>query len=71
MSMINEVAAVRPAINNRLQGFISGVNARFAQYRTYRKTFEELNALSDRELSDLGIARSSIPGIAYKAAYGN
>ncbi|MBE7186342.1 MAG: DUF1127 domain-containing protein [Methylobacterium mesophilicum] len=33
-------------------------------YRSYRSTVSELNRLSQRELADLGIARSDIPTIA-------
>lgn len=69
MTTFNEVSNVRPAINNRIGGFISGVSARFAQYRTYRKTLDELESLTDRELSDLGISRHSVRSIAYRAAY--
>ncbi|PID35233.1 MAG: hypothetical protein CSA73_00395 [Rhodobacterales bacterium] len=35
-----------------------------------RRTVRELNQLSDRELSDLGIARYEIRRIAWHAAYG-
>lgn len=69
MSTFNDVMNIRPAINNRFGGFISGVSSRFAQYRTYRKTLEELESLTDRELADMGIARHSIRAIAYQAAY--
>jgi uncharacterized protein YjiS (DUF1127 family) len=34
----------------------------------YRQTYEELSALSDRELADLGISRISIPDVAREAA---
>jgi len=38
--------------------------------RVYQRTFDELNSLSDRELADLGIARSNLRNIALEAAYG-
>jgi uncharacterized protein YjiS (DUF1127 family) len=38
--------------------------------RVYLRTVAELNALTDRELADLGIARAVIPEIAHEAAYG-
>ena len=38
--------------------------------RTYRTTYNELAAMSDRELSDIGLARGQIGSIAYTAAYG-
>lgn len=37
----------------------------------YRTTYAELNALSDRDLKDLGIARYSIEAVAHDAAYGD
>ncbi|WP_082537308.1 MULTISPECIES: DUF1127 domain-containing protein [unclassified Aureimonas] len=36
-------------------------------WRQYRDTVSELNGLSQRELSDLGISRSEIPAIARQA----
>ncbi|ALN75730.1 DUF1127 domain-containing protein [Aureimonas sp. AU20] len=36
----------------------------FNAWRQYRSTANELNRLSQRELSDLGISRSEIPDIA-------
>lgn len=42
----------------------------FAAWRIYRSTVNELSALGDRELSDLGIARSQIRALAREAAYG-
>jgi len=38
--------------------------------RVYRQTVTELNALSDRDLSDLGLHRSMIAAVAKDAAYG-
>ena len=36
----------------------------YKNWRNYRRTVNELNALSTRELDDLGIARSDIPAVA-------
>jgi uncharacterized protein YjiS (DUF1127 family) len=36
-------------------------------WRQYRNTVSELNSLSQRELSDLGISRFDIPAIAHQA----
>lgn len=41
-----------------------------AQRRAYQQTRHELQWLSDRELSDLGIARCDIDRIAREAVYG-
>ncbi len=40
---------------------------KFKDWRAYRRTISELSALSNRELSDLGISRSDIPFVARKA----
>lgn len=53
----------------RLAGLRGDLRDRMQRARVYRTTFSELSGLSDRELSDLGIARSNIRGIAYEAAY--
>jgi uncharacterized protein YjiS (DUF1127 family) len=42
----------------------------YAAWRVYRNTVNELQDLSDRDLNDLGIARSQIRAIAMDAAYG-
>jgi Uncharacterized conserved small protein len=39
----------------------------FANWRRYRETCWELGKLSERELSDIGLTRSSIPVIARRA----
>lgn len=39
----------------------------YRNWRRYRETVTELNRLSNRELSDLGVSRSDIPAIARQA----
>ncbi|WP_097106352.1 DUF1127 domain-containing protein [Hoeflea halophila] len=39
----------------------------FASWRKYRETCVELNRLSERELSDIGMSRSDIPFAARRA----
>ena len=41
-----------------------------AKRRLYRRTLRELNDLSDRELNDLGLSRSSVRAAAHGAVYG-
>lgn len=40
----------------------------YKKWRTYRRTVDELSALSTRELNDLGISRTDIKQVA---KYGN
>ena len=46
------------------------MKAAIARRAVYAQTVRELNALTDRELADLGIARASITTVAREAAYG-
>ena len=52
-------------------GFFSRLAEAFARRRVYNRTYAELNALSTRELDDLGISRSMISRLAYEAAFEN
>lgn len=51
-----------------LAGFFETYKLRATKRRIYRETYRELAALSNRDLSDLGLARSEISRIAYQAA---
>ena len=44
---------------------------RHVKRRVYKTTMNELGALSNRELADLGISRSEVRRIAWEAAYTN
>lgn len=56
-------------LETRKAGFIGGLTKRYARYKTYRRTLEELERLTDRELADMGVSRLTLRSIAYKAAY--
>lgn len=56
--------------NGRLDTLRDGLRARFEAWKTYRTTLNELNSLSDRELNDLGLHRTSLTAVARDAAYG-
>lgn len=49
-------------------GFLAQIATYWRRSAKYRQTYNELNALSDRELSDIGVARSLIAEIAAEAA---
>lgn len=46
------------------------LRSRYAKWQRYSRTVSELEALSERELADLGIARSDITRIARQAVRG-
>ena len=47
-----------------------GIRGTWERYKAYRATCAELNALTDRQLSDLGMGRKSIRAVAHRAVYG-
>lgn len=54
----------------RLLAFSPAVATAIRKRRLYNQTMYELNLLTDRELTDLGISRLSIADVAREAAYG-
>lgn len=67
MALADILAPRRPADSG--DGLLARLRQAFARYRAYRSLHDELSALSDRELSDIGISRHSIPDVARAAAY--
>ena len=57
-------------IVGRIEAFIEARREASAKRRVYNQTLRELQALTNRDLADLGIARSNIRSVAYQAAYG-
>ncbi|MGC1496705.1 MAG: DUF1127 domain-containing protein [Sulfitobacter sp.] len=47
----------------------NGMQRALAKRKIYRDTHNELSALTDRDLNDLGISRSNIKRLAMEAAY--
>lgn len=50
--------------------WIADLRAAWSEYRAYIDTLTELEAMSDRDLADIGISRHSIRDIAREAVYG-
>ncbi|MDF2140214.1 DUF1127 domain-containing protein [Paenirhodobacter sp. CAU 1674] len=66
MALVQDIRSVETG----LSGLFAGLSEALARRRVYRQTLRELQALSTRELSDLGIHRSMITRVAQEAAYG-
>ncbi len=62
-------ATTASLVSSRIAAFFADLAERSEKRRVYRTTFNELNALSSRDLADLGINRTQIKSIAYEAAY--
>ena len=59
------------SIRQRLSDLTMGLGRRRAQDRAYRSTVRQLSAMSDRDLTDIGIHRANIHTIAQQVAYGS
>ncbi|MES2550002.1 MAG: DUF1127 domain-containing protein [Pseudomonadota bacterium] len=70
MAYVNTNSIARKGFADRLAPLKDIVLNAINQRRVYAQTVAELNALTDRELTDLGISRLGIADIAREAAYG-
>jgi uncharacterized protein YjiS (DUF1127 family) len=68
MAFANDIRRIELGLTARLDALRADLAARIARRRAYARTFNELSRLSDRELSDIGMNRSMIPGVALEAA---
>jgi len=58
------------SLGERLNEIFVDFAASYTAWRLYRRTLAELQDLSARELTDLGLDRSNLRAAAYEAAYG-
>ena len=68
--LINVLKNVYKSIENgRMQRAIQIVKQQMMSHRTYRQTYNELSALTDKELNDIGLSRGDIHSVAMEAYY--
>ena len=70
MAFADEITRHESRIVQRMREALKNARAGAQRRRVYRETYEELAALSPRELDDLGISRENIRDVAHQAAYG-
>jgi uncharacterized protein YjiS (DUF1127 family) len=70
MAYVNSTRSLNISFSDRLSNIAKSVKLALHRRRLFNQTVRELNALSDRELTDLGIHGSMIKDIAKQAAYG-
>lgn len=70
MAHATEILMAPMGFAERMSARFSNLKEKFQTRALYRETVRELSALSDRELRDLGIGRSSIRFLARMAVYG-
>ncbi|TNJ40147.1 DUF1127 domain-containing protein [Phaeobacter sp. B1627] len=70
MATLNSINAQKTFAAGGVAHMLQVAREKFAQYRVYRETLNELNELSSRDLADLGLNRSMLKRVALEAAYG-
>jgi uncharacterized protein YjiS (DUF1127 family) len=70
MATVNSTRVSSFGVADRFAALVASLKTNLAQRRVYTQTLGELNALTDRELTDLGMTRGMIGEIARQAAYG-
>ena len=68
MAYLNATATTYRTGESRIAAFFGDIVARLRRYRTYRQTFYALDALTDRDLADLGLSRSQLRSVAWDSA---
>ena len=69
MAYVNSSRSVQVSFSDRFAAVVKVVMGMVERRRVYNQTLFELQALSDRDLSDLGMSRSNIAEVAREAAY--
>lgn len=64
LAIPSEAAGLR----DHATGLLGRLRARLEEHARYRRTRDELSALSDRELDDIGLARGDIEQVARRSA---
>ena len=70
MAIVNDVQSTAHGLTGRVSAFWKNLQESRQRRRVFVQTLRVLNALSTRELDDLGINRTMITRVAYEAAYG-
>jgi uncharacterized protein YjiS (DUF1127 family) len=70
MSYASNAHAGRSSGIHALSAAFGDLKNKAIRRRSYRQTVTALSQLSDHELSDLGLSRSTIPSHAWQAVYG-
>ena len=68
MAYVNSLSASL-SFSDRVSSVVKMVKEAVVRRQLYNQTVAELGALSDRDLTDLGLSRASIAEVAREAAY--
>ena len=69
MAYVNSSRSVSVSFSDRFSAIVKVVMDLIERRKVYARTVFELQSLSDRDLSDLGLSREAIADVAREAAY--
>jgi uncharacterized protein YjiS (DUF1127 family) len=70
MAFVSTTKKTPVTLGDRIGAWLAGFGRATQDYRLYRQTLNELGAMSDRDLADIGISRVQVEDIAREAVYG-
>jgi uncharacterized protein YjiS (DUF1127 family) len=70
MAYANSSRQATVSFGDRIAALMKVAGQSMQRRKVYLQTLQELNGLSERDLADLGLARSDITDVAREAAYG-
>ncbi|MDV4146067.1 MULTISPECIES: DUF1127 domain-containing protein [Shimia] len=71
MALATDFIASKHGFTDRLSALATDLVERLRKARAFSRAYNELAALPDAQLRDMGLNRSMIRRIAYQAAYEN
>lgn len=69
MAYVNSSRQATVSFGDRIAALVKVASQSMQRRVLYLQTLHELNGLSDRDLSDLGLARADLASVAREAAY--
>ena len=69
MAYMNSTRSAQVTFFDRFAALMVGAKGLITRRRVFNQTLFELNQLSDRDLSDLGLSRANIADVAREAAF--
>ncbi|WP_238547707.1 DUF1127 domain-containing protein [Meridianimarinicoccus roseus] len=68
MAFTTDITRFETGFAQRMESLMDVLRTQRARRAAFRRTYDELSVLNDRELNDLGISRADISTIARQAA---
>lgn len=68
MTFVDGLQRFEASLVGRVRASFDVARRQYQKRETYNRTYAELNALTERELEDLGMARADIGQVAREAA---